>query len=168
MFELKRGQEYSIYNKTINKDPFEYHKYDLQKALKMNQHGMLELQIELKDGVLLGSSDSVKQTSEVINKFRLGFDKKALYKDAYKKCLDNQVCSDYIEESDSNILNYMYNKAYKQAGEQSMTNEQWEAAHAEAESYMEIAKNKSWGTDISDLKNEIQEGASDKWFDILD
>ena len=44
----------------------------------MNDHGMLELKFDLKDGVLLGSGDSVKQTSEVINKYQVGFDKMLL------------------------------------------------------------------------------------------
>ena len=52
----------------------------------MNQHNMLELKVNLTDGVLLGSSDSVKQTSEVLNKFKITFDKSILDSDSYGQC----------------------------------------------------------------------------------
>ena len=68
MFENKTGQSYETYN-DINTNSFEYKKYDLKNSLMMNEHNMLELKINLTDAVLLGSGDSVKQTSEVLNKF---------------------------------------------------------------------------------------------------
>ena len=52
----------------------------------MNEHNMLELKFNLSDAVLLGSGDSVKQTSEVLNKYKVSFDKNLLDLDSYKQC----------------------------------------------------------------------------------
>ena len=82
MFENKTGQSYETYN-DINVNSFEYKKYAIQNSLVMNEHKMLELKFNLSDAVLLGSGDSVKQTSEVLNKFQLGFDKNILDQDSY-------------------------------------------------------------------------------------
>ena len=69
----KTGQKYETYN-NINKNSIDYKMYDLKQDLIFNEHDMLELKFNLSDAVLLGSSESVSKTSEVINKFQLGFD----------------------------------------------------------------------------------------------
>ena len=62
------------------------------------------------------------------------------------------MCSGKVSESDSEILNYMYQTAYEATATTSMTNEEWEAAHKKAEGYMDIAKDKE----------------STEWFRLID
>ena len=64
----------------------------------------------------------------------------------------NDVCSDVVNESDSEIINYLYTTAYESIETTSMENSDWEEAQIQAELISEIAKNKS----------------SVKWFKLVD
>ena len=68
MFELKDGQEYSIY-KNITVDPFTWKQYNASKNLRYNKHGMMEIVLDTNDAVLYGSDQSVDKMKEVINRF---------------------------------------------------------------------------------------------------
>lgn len=68
MFELKKGQEYSVFNQT-NEDTFTWKKYEVAKTLITNSHNMAELKMNISDAVLLGSADNVDLQPEVLSRF---------------------------------------------------------------------------------------------------
>ena len=142
MFQKRSGQSYATYN-NINLNSIDYKYYDLEKALITNEHDVLELQFNLTDVALLGSEESFKKTEEVINTLRVTFDKEALEEHSLVQCMENTACKSKVKESEANILNYMYEIAYADINSVSMTNEEWDQAYLKAESYSDIAKNKS-------------------------
>jgi hypothetical protein len=109
MFMSKNGQSYDTYN-GINEDAITWKTYET--PLRQNRHSMLELPISLKDADLLGSENSFNQTMEVINQFRIKFDKSKIRRNAYLSCKSNPVCSEVVSESDTEILQYLYKQAY--------------------------------------------------------
>jgi len=68
MFELKQGQDYSVFNKTTT-DMFNWKKYNVDKSLLTNRHKMAELKLNITDAVLLGSANSVALQPEVLSRF---------------------------------------------------------------------------------------------------
>jgi hypothetical protein len=89
---------------------------------------------------------------EVINQFRLKFDKSKIRRNAYLSCKSNPVCSEVVSESDTEILQYLYTQAYSKLSDTPMTNKEWDNARQKAESYQKISQNKS----------------SDDWADLVD
>ena len=79
---------------------------------------------------------------EVISKYQVTFNNFKIKQDAYKACKENKVCGATVDASDSEILNFLYRKAYKTIANTPMTNEEWDAATIVAESYSEISNDK--------------------------
>ena len=63
-------------------------------------------------------------------------------KDAYSNCKLNPTCDKYVNEEDSEIMNYLYFNAYDNIQNQAMSNEEWKKAHEEAEKIQEVFKNR--------------------------
>lgn len=72
MIETKRGQDYNVFNRSLNKDSNDW--LTVPNKLVKNAHNMLEIQLDLENAVLLGSSNSVNLTTEVINRYRVTYD----------------------------------------------------------------------------------------------
>ena len=111
MFQVKNGQDYRMF-KNINPDPFTWKEQDMVKAIKRNQHDMVELVVDISDVELKGSSSSVDKMAEVISTFKLTLDTFKIKKDAYASCKKNARCSKVVSDTDADILNYLYQDAY--------------------------------------------------------
>lgn len=141
-----------MYNKSLNKHSQDWRK--VPKKLEYNKHLMKEIQFDLKDSVLLGSSSSVGLTREVINKFQLMFNDFLMRQESFEKL--KKKYPDYAE-SNSVILNYYMQKVYNLATTEGMTNEQWKAKHREIQDLVELAKDTSsaeWFHKIDDYYQE--------------
>ena len=114
---------------------------------------MLEIKLNLSDAVLSGSGSSTAKMSEVISKYRLEFDNYAIMKDAFANCKFNPTCAKYVNEKDSEILNYLYFDAYNKIENQAMSNKEWEQAHVDAAKIQEVYQNR--------------ETMDKEWFDYL-
>jgi len=56
----------------INKDPFTWKSQtNLDRALRVNKQGMLELVIDISDATLKGTDQSIERLQEVISRFKL-------------------------------------------------------------------------------------------------
>lgn len=60
----------------INKHTHDWKIY--HTTLKRNSHNLLELQINTSDAVLMGSGDSVEKIPEVVSKYQVQLDLKAI------------------------------------------------------------------------------------------
>jgi hypothetical protein len=67
MFEQKQSSLYKTYN-SINANIFEWKKYN-STILQMNSHDLLELQFDLSDATLMGSSDYIQKMPEVLTRY---------------------------------------------------------------------------------------------------
>jgi len=152
MFESKDGNVYDLVNRTINPDQLTWKEYDLGSTLFKNPYDMVELQLNLTDASLRGSSASIMKSPEYLSHYKVSLNRFQVYQDAYLNCKANRACSEVVRESNSSILNFMYEDAYSQAEGTSLTNEEWEKAHLVAEQYFETAKDPS----------------SPKWFKMVD
>lgn len=65
---------------------------------------MMEMKFNIKDATLLGSASSYNATTEVLNTFRVGFNKFKLKVDAYKACKSESACSKIVDTSNGEIL----------------------------------------------------------------
>lgn len=84
---------------------------------------MYELLFDLTDATLKGTSTSVDPMAEVISKYQVTFNNFKIKEDAYKACKANKVCGATVDASDSEILNYIYRKAYETIANTPLTNE---------------------------------------------
>ena len=66
---------------------------------------MQEIEFNLNDTVLLGSSSSISRSKENISQLRVNFDTHKLKFDAYKECLNVEKCDGLIHISKANIFN---------------------------------------------------------------
>ena len=111
MFELKDGQDYSVYN-NLTEDPFTWKQYNSSANLRYNKHGMMELVLDTRDATLLGSDQSIEKMIEVINRYQITYRKDYLRMDAYKKCLNTTSCAIIVNEKPANIINAHYKSIY--------------------------------------------------------
>ena len=65
MYEEKQGLEYKVYNNRTQ-DLYTWKKYN--SSLRLNDHGLLEVQIPLEDVTLLGTKNFLYNITEVVNK----------------------------------------------------------------------------------------------------
>ena len=77
MFELKDGQDYSMYE-NINLNPFTWKDYNVEGSLRGNGNGMLEIVLNTSDAVLLGTDQSLMKQPEVITRYRVTLDNELL------------------------------------------------------------------------------------------
>ena len=83
---------------------------------------MYELLFNLTDATLKGTSNSVEPMAEVISKYQVTFNNFKLKEDAYNACKANKICGENVDASDSEILNYMYRRAYQTIANTPLTN----------------------------------------------
>ena len=69
MFETKADSQYETYN-SINKNIFEWKKYN-SSSLQQNSHGLLEMNFDISDATLQGSSDHIEKMTEVVSRYQL-------------------------------------------------------------------------------------------------
>ena len=67
MFEEKSGDHYSAYN-NVNENIYEWKKYR-HSTPSLNQHNMMELEIDLGDAALKGTENTLELGKEVINTY---------------------------------------------------------------------------------------------------
>lgn len=97
MFTKRNGLKTDVFDNKLNKDFFDYKYYNTDEKtgihmepLIRNNHGLLELQFNLSDAVLKGSSDSFDQIEEVISTYQLQFNMYRLFRDAYVRCKESE------------------------------------------------------------------------------
>ena len=67
MFETKVDSHYDTYGE-INENIFEWKKYNSTK-IRENAHGLLEMEFDLRDATLQGTSDYIEMMPEVISRY---------------------------------------------------------------------------------------------------
>ena len=67
MFETKSNFEFETYN-DINSNIYEWKEYNNTQLVE-NSHGLLEMQFELDDATLMGSSNHLERMTEVISRY---------------------------------------------------------------------------------------------------
>lgn len=74
MIELKNGSTYSVYN-DITPDSWTWN--TLNSTTVKNNYGMQELRFQIDKSALKGADDSYSATLEILNKYRVIFDKQS-------------------------------------------------------------------------------------------
>lgn len=69
------------------------------------------------------------------------FDIRKFQNDSYWACLNNTVCTEKVNTTNADILNYMYDRAYENITTDALDNDEWDEARERAEELYEIAKN---------------------------
>ena len=69
MFETKSNFEFETYN-DINSNIYEWKEYKDTKLVE-NSHGLLEMQFELNDATLMGSSNHLERMTEIISRYQI-------------------------------------------------------------------------------------------------
>jgi len=72
---------YSVYNK-LTKNLTTWKEYEVK--IQLNNHNFLEIPLNLTDVTLLGTSNSVNDIDEIINRFQIRLDLDEVEKDAYE------------------------------------------------------------------------------------
>ena len=84
MFELKFDQFYEPFNKTLNKDLTSWTNYVTQ--CRENSHGLTELNFDLSDVILMGTSDSNVAMDRTIPRFQVRLNQTKTQIDAFEAC----------------------------------------------------------------------------------
>lgn len=136
--EHKSGNSFKRY-KDINTDHFSWK--HLEHEVRENPQSMYEVMMDTSDSVLMGSSSGYMTTSdEVLNRYHVSKNHLKLHKDAYwMGCMANTNCSETVYISTSDIINHHIAQVYNESSTTSMTNEEWEEAHAKADELHRMA-----------------------------
>ena len=94
MFETKSKFEFETYN-GINENIYEWKGYNDTKLIE-NSHGLLELQFDLNDATLMGSSNHLERITEVISRYQVRLNTTHLRIKAPETCLKDRECSDIL------------------------------------------------------------------------
>lgn len=91
MFELNSGSKYEVFdNKNI--DQYTWNKYN--NSIRLNDHDLIEIVIDLKDVTLLGTKNYQKKIDEVSNRIQIRTNIDKVNYDSYKWCkYYNTTCS---------------------------------------------------------------------------
>ena len=104
MFEVKNRFNYEPFG-GINPDLNTWKKYDMN--MTKNQQGMNEIQVDLSDAVLNGTSDSFEDMLVVEPRFQVGFKKKQFQLGVIDACRNNLFSdiSNCTDDVDLNLVN---------------------------------------------------------------
>ena len=65
---------------------------------------MLELNIDIKDYILLGSENTIHNDGEIINTYTLSLNYLKQNRMAYNKCMDLQACKSVVKTEEGEML----------------------------------------------------------------
>ena len=99
MFEKFKDQKYAPHDTSINKDLNEWRVYDNNQTL--NDHGLMEMQINLSDAVFKGSEENINEVDQVLSTYQLRVNRTNYEADAYLTCANNTFskCQDHLYSS---------------------------------------------------------------------
>jgi len=103
MFFIQDGNKLSLYD-NINEDIFTYKKYDLKSAVKINEHGLIEVELNTNDTTLMGSASFTTPLKEIISKYHISVNNFKIKKNAYQNCQLDVTCSDLINVRNEQIV----------------------------------------------------------------
>ena len=111
MFEIRRGSKYEVYdNKT--KNLYDWKKYNT--SLRLNQHGLIEMLVDLQDVTLMGTKNFIDNIPEVLNRMQVRANTQNILFDAYKYCTEvDAACNKTVQTSFSRIFNDLISFYYK-------------------------------------------------------
>jgi hypothetical protein len=88
MNELKNDMEYIPYNKSLNPDITAWKKYE--GAMRLNSHGLNEINLPLNDTVLFGSADSAAKMDRTIPRLQVRLNSDKTFKDSIQACVTDE------------------------------------------------------------------------------
>ena len=94
MFETKSNFEFETYN-DINSNIYEWKEYNDAKLVE-NSHGLLEMQFELDDATLMGSSNHLERMTEVISRYQIRLNITHIRVQAVIACVEDPSCSSVL------------------------------------------------------------------------
>lgn len=71
---------------------------DLKEYTKTNSHGLKEISLDTSDFILQGSIEHPEKMDEIHTQYTLSINYNKIYKSAFERCLDNNMCSDSFED----------------------------------------------------------------------
>jgi len=112
---------------------------------------MLEIGIDTTDAVLMGHDSMQGKLKEVLNTYHLKVNNYKLDKHAYfKGCMLNEACKEIVNMTPAEIINAHVDHTYALT-EESMTNEEWEAANEYAEKLFTLSESDHTNDEFYDL-----------------
>ena len=83
MYELKNGSKFVVYdNKT--EDLYNWKKY--KNSIRINDHDLLEIVVDLQDVTFLGTKNFLEKIQEVSNRIQIRTNSEQIIKNAYDYC----------------------------------------------------------------------------------
>jgi hypothetical protein len=85
MFEIKNGSRFEVYdNKTVNL--YDWKKYE--NAIRINNHDLLEIVVDIQDVTFLGTKNFLDKIQEISNRLQIRANGEKVKRDAYSYCLN--------------------------------------------------------------------------------
>ena len=95
MYEIKNGSKFVVYDNK-NEDLYTWKKYE--NAVRLNDHDILEIVIDIEDVTFLGTKNFLDKIDEVSNRIQIRANNEKVNYDAYFYCVNqNATCGDLME-----------------------------------------------------------------------